>query len=208
MPKRPSDKYEVGVLIGGRDTGKTTYMRGNKTLNINGYVAEKIKEESLVGVIVIDTQRERDTYATVTKVTGAELVQGHKKYKGGALHVIVDVDTKDEVVKWIRLNVKHCFILVEDAKNIVPKNIGYTEWEKLVIDSKNIFCPVWFMYHTWMAVPKELYGLMDAIEVFKIKQHPVVRRSDIMNYEEVLEVYERVKDHKNPYYHERVKNGD
>lgn len=199
---RESEKYPVGVLIGGRDCGKTTFMRGNPELNIPGYIPTKVREQQLTGVIVVDTIRERKEYSILPKISHP------KEYKSGPNHLIVNSDNADELVRWICKNVRNTIILFEDARKIVPVNISKTAYEALIIDSKNIHCPVWFIYHTWMNVPKGLYSIMDLIEVFKIKQHPSVRKGDIMNYEEVLEVYERVRDHENPFYHESVKNGD
>lgn len=197
---RESEKYPVGTLIGGRDCGKTTYMIGNDELNVEGYVPKKVMEQKLKGVIVIDTQLARDSYRNVKKI------KHPSQYVSGAVHLIVTAENRDEMVEWIRLHVTDTFILFEDARNIVPIKIGKTPYEALIIDSKNIHCPVWFQYHGWMAVPKELYTYLDILEIFKIKQHPKNRKSDITNYDEVVEVYERVKNHPNPFHHETVNN--
>lgn len=197
---RESEKYPVGTLIGGRDCGKTTYMIGHDELKIEGYVPKKVREQKLKGVIVIDTQIARDSYKHVKKI------KHPSEYVSGAVHLIVNAENRDEYTEYIRLHVTDTFILYEDARNILPLALRKTPYEALIIDSKNIRCPVWFMFHSWMAVPKELYVYLDMLEIFKVKQHPSFRKSDIMNYEEVLEVYERVKKHPNPFYHETANN--
>lgn len=198
---RESEKYPVGVLIGGRDCGKTTFMRGNTELGIKGYIREKVEAEKLKGVICVDTMRERKEYLNVKKINHPQ------EYKSGPVHLIVSSNNADECVQWITDHVKDTLIVFEDARKIVPVNITKTAFESLIIDSKNIHCPVWFIFHTWMNVPKGLYSLMDLIEIFKTKQHPSVRKGDIMNYEEVLEAYDRVRLDENPYSHETVSNG-
>lgn len=199
--QRESEKYPVGVLIGGRDCGKTTFMRGNRELNIVGFIQTTCMKENLKGAIIVDTMRERKEYADVKKITHPS------EYVSGVVHLIVNPETADDYIKFIDNNVKDTFILFEDARKIVPLNISKTAYEALVIDSKNIHCPVWFIYHTYMNVPRGLYSIMDKMLLFKIKQHPSARKSEITNYEEVLEAHEKVQAHHSPYHHETVNNG-
>lgn len=198
---RESEKYPVGVLVGQRDTGKTTFMKGDTKLNIPGYVKQKMAEVKLKGVIIVDTMRARESYLEVKKIDHPQ------QYKSGAVHLIVNAKNAEEMVQWIVDNVTDTFILLEDAVKVVPDRIKGTAYDALIVDSKNIRCPFWSMWHTWMDVPKGFYSKMDLIEIFKIKQHPSVRRNDITNYEEVLEVYKKVQKNKSPFYHESVSNG-
>jgi hypothetical protein len=199
---RESEKYPIGVLIGGRDSGKTTHMKGNPSIGVPSFVEDFCKKSKLKGVIIIDTQIERDSYAEVAKISHP------KEYRSGAVHLIVNNENKDEFVEYIRLHVKDTFVLIEDARIIVPTHsVKGTVFESLIIDSKNIHCTVWFMYHTFMAVPKELYGWLDVLKLFKVKQHPINRKRDITNYEEVLKAYNQVQAHRSPFYNKTLKCG-
>lgn len=198
---RESEKYPVGTLIGGRDCGKTTYMKGDRTLNITGFIEKKVREQGLKGVIILDTVFERSHYSDVKKI------KHPSEYVSGPVHLIVDIEKVDEIVSWIRANVRDTFIMFEDSVKLVPDNFKNTPHHYLVVDSKNIHCPIWFQYHSWMDVPKALYSLLDKLVIFKIKQHPLRRKADINNYEEVLEAYENVMANESPFYNETVNNG-
>lgn len=200
--QRESEKYPVGTLIGGRDCGKTTWMKGNKELAINGFVMDKCVEQRLKGAIIIDTVIEREQYKNVEKIFHPS------EYISGVVHLIVPIEKIDEYVAYIRENVKDTFVLFEDSIKLVPPNFMNTQHHYLVVDSKNIHCPVWFQYHCWMDVPRGLYPLLDKLVIFKLKQHPSRRKSEINNYEEVLEAYTRVQANSNPFYNETVNNGD
>ena len=198
---RESEKYPVKVFLGGRDCGKTTFAVGDNKIGVVGDVPAKVKEQNLKGVIVIDTMRERTTYAQVKKI------EHPQQYKSGAVHLIVNTKNCDELVQWICDNVRDTYILFEDAVKIIPQSIRGTAYDAIIVDSKNIHCPITFIYHTWMDVPKGFYSKVDVIEIFKVRQHPVRRKEDISNYEEVVEVYERVLKNENPFYHESVNIG-
>lgn len=198
----PLVQYGVRTAVGARSTGKTTYMIGNAKLGITGF-AEKYAREYGMTVIFLDTIENRPDYA------GFQVVPYKKMhlYKGGAIRVIVNTENKNDVIQAIRAKVRDALIVSEDSRTSVPNNIVSTPWEGLIVDSKNIRCSLFFMYHNWKAVPPMMFTYIDELIIFKTKGRPDTRKNDIINYEEVTEAFERVMAHPSQYHHEIASNG-
>ena len=76
---------------------------------------------------------------------------------------------------------------------------------RLIGDSKQKNVDIIFMYHNWALAPKDLYRYLDFIEVFKTKDHPVVRKEDMPGYyDDAVKVYNEVQAHPSNFYHKLI----
>jgi hypothetical protein len=62
-----------------------------------------------------------------------------------------------------------------------------------------------FMYHAFAMAPQDLYRMIDMIELFKTKDHPLSRKQNMLGYyDQALAAYEEVKEHPSRYYHKLI----
>lgn len=195
------EKYPVVTLIGERSSGKTTFALGDDGLGVPSVVFEHCRKYGIPKVLVVDTVQDRDSYAHV------RVIRHPSEHKSGCVRIVITPENKERLIKAIYDTVRDTFILWEDAKNILPTKLDGTIYESMLVDGKNKRCTMWFMYHGYTVVPARMYIYLDELIVFKTKNHPKGRKSDIVNYEAVLEAYEKVMKHKSPYYNLKVKNG-
>lgn len=198
---RKSELYPVCVLIGKRDCGKTTFMKGDPNIPVESKVQLHVQLAKLKGAIIIDTMRERENYTEVKKITHP------RQYKSGVVHLITSAENIEEQVVYITKYVRDTFIVFEDAVKLVPMAIRKTPFEYLVVDSKNIHCPVFFMYHSFKAVPPAMFMYLDEIQLFKCYGTPKDRKEELLNYEEVVVAHETIMSSKNPFVNINIKSG-
>jgi hypothetical protein len=197
-----SEAYYTTCYIGEKGCGKTTFALGDEAAGIKSHVLEHCRTFNMK-CLFIDNWKDRPGYEKIKVIPITEL----KGFKKGAARVIVAKSERNEIAELIYQHVRNTLIVVEDSRMIVPGNVKETPWEDLLISNKNIACGIVFMYHGFTGVAPLMYQYVDELEIFKTRQHPSARKKDMMKYDEVLTVWERVLKHKSPYYHETVNNG-
>lgn len=199
-----SEAYFTTCLIGEKGCGKTTDALGDPEKGIESRILNHCRQWNMKALFV-DNWQARPGYERIPLITFEELKRG--AFKRGNARVIVDRQTRDEIPGLIYRSIRETIICFEDSKMLVPANIVRTEWEDLLISNKNIKCSLIFMYHGFTGISPTMYQYIDELEIFKTRQHPQARKSDMMKYDEVLQVWERVMKHPSPFYHETVSNG-
>jgi len=199
-----SEAYFTTCLIGEKGCGKTSFAIGDAAHGVPSSILEHCKTWNMKALFV-DNWRDRPGYEKIPLITFDELKEN--RFKRGGARIIVDRETRDEIPGFIYKHMRETVCCFEDSKMLVPANIVGTEWEDLLISNKNIKCSLIFMYHGFTGISPKMYQYVDELEIFKTKQHPQARKSDILKYDEVLETWTRVMKHKNPFYHETVNNG-
>lgn len=176
---------KVIAVIGGRGKGKTTF-----TKNI-------IKKHNKK-VLIIDTI-DHPAYADVAIIKPDDL----KGWRSGTRR-IVGAPTK-HLYTCMNTFLRNCLVVFEDATKYidssVPEHIMH-----FIIDSKQKNLDLIFIYHDFASVPPKVYRLLDEIELFKTNEdylYPNLRNK-IPQFQVVSKVFEKVKNHKNNFYHERI----
>lgn len=187
----------VGAIFGMRGTGKTEYLKGNKSLGLPGLLKAYLKRD--MKVLIVDTF-DHPSYRDIPIITQEQL-EGWNK---GCYRIFVPVDKMPQLCNIIAEKVWNALIVFEDSHKHQYNKIDRSIM-RLIGDSKQKNIDILFMYHNWGLAPKDLYRYLDFIELFKTKDHPAVRKDDMPGYYEVAErVYNEVKKHPSRYYHKFI----
>lgn len=197
-----SEAFYTTVFIGEKGCGKTSYIMGIPQKRVPSFAQDHARKHNQK-VLFIDNWLERPDYSAVKVIQVEDL----PRWKSGAVRIIVDMKTRYAAAEGIKKHVRNALIVFEEARVTVPGNIKETVFEEILVSNKNWRCAIVFLYHSFRGPSPIMYQYIDEIEIFKTKSHPRQRKEDIMTYDEVLAAYERVRAHKNEYYHETVKNG-
>jgi hypothetical protein len=192
----------VAGIFGRRSTGKTLYLKGSEEFNLpsifTAYLNKKMK------VLIIDTI-DHPSYRDIPVIKPEQL----HKWKAGVYRLWVRPKEMPELVQHInKLNsMWNTLIVFEDAYKHL-KGQFYDGMAEIIIDSKQKNIDIVFMYHAFGWAPKDLFRVLDFIEVFKTNDSPESRREDMPGYyEAAMKVYTEVKNNKSNYYHKLIDTG-
>ncbi len=178
---------KVTAILGRRGTGKTTYMR-------------ELMQALLIGqnkkILILDTL-DHPSYKDVPIIDTALL----KRWQSPAMYRMFDKDT-DKLLQNVECYFNNGLLVLEDASKYLRRTLS-NEVRMFIFDSKQKNVDIIFLFHGFMAMPKELFSIVDNLVIFKTDD-PKNRKGDIMNYQEVKEVYDRVMAHESPYYNETI----
>jgi len=183
-----SRMFLVNGVQGRRGTGKTEYIK----ILIAAYRKAHPEQKVLI-VDTVDHPKYRDV-----PTIDVELL---KRWKKPNMYRIFGSNTV-EIFEAISNHLEDCLIIFEDSSKYLGKSLN-DDVKKFIYDSKQKRLDIQFLYHGFMSVPPELFRMLDNIVLFKC-DHPSRRKNDLVTYDEVLEVYNRVMKHPSPYYNETV----
>jgi hypothetical protein len=198
-------KYAVRVIIGGRNCGKSTFIIGEEEKHLPGLMRQYVEEYKMRGIIV-DTTRDREypvDYKKVKLVPWQDIAKA--KFTKGVVRTIVNPALDAEEAMWTFCKMSDVFVVIEEAALQIPLRLEKTAWEFFIIESKNKHNSIAFMYHSWKWIPPRMLAILDEFVVFKSKIDTPGDRG-IYN-RQVLEAYEQVMKHTDPYCHQIVHNG-
>jgi hypothetical protein len=189
----------VCAIFGMRGTGKTEYFKGNPQHNLPGLIKPTLQQGKKV--LIIDTF-DHPSYQDIPVIYPEQL----KKWKRGVYRCFVRPDDMPQLNKMINElpSMYNTLLAYEDAYKHQAEKLDKTIKE-LIIDSKQKNIDMLFMYHAFSMAPKDLYRMLDLIQLFKTKDHPSSRKEDMPGYyEEALKVYEEVKKHPSRFYNKLI----
>lgn len=186
----------VGVIIGGRGTGKTLYVLGSKftareedkKLNIPSVIDLQLRQG--FKVLIIDTL-DHPSYRKIKILSPAEFL----KFKGGVARVYMNPDKVLKLVDEINTNPKmnNTFFIFEDAGKYTEYKLPPT-FKRLIADSKQRNIDVLFIYHCWSDTPNDVFKKgCDFIQLFKTTDGPEIRKSYLPEFEMVNSAFLSVK---------------
>ncbi len=179
---------KVTAILGRRGTGKTTYIKDLVNLYRENLPNQK--------VLILDTL-DHPNYRDVPIINEGLL----KRWKKPAVYRMFDKDT-DKLLNLVEENYKNGLLILEDASKYLRRQLS-ADVRSFIFDSKQKNLDIIFLFHGFMAMPKELYSVIDNLVLFKTDD-PSFRKTSIINYQEVKEVYDRVMAHPSPYYNETI----
>lgn len=189
----------VGAIFGMRGTGKTEYLKGNESLNLPGLMKPTIEQGKKV--LILDTF-DHPSYFDVPIIKPQDL----QYWKKGIYRCFVRPDDMAALNTHINSlkSMWNTLIVYEDAYKHQSEKLD-KPIKELIIDSKQKNIDMVFMYHSFSMAPKDLYRMLDFIELFKTKDHPSARKDDMPGYyEQALQVYEEVKNNPSRFYHKLI----
>jgi ABC-type uncharacterized transport system ATPase subunit len=179
---------KVTAILGRRGTGKTTYL---KEL-IESYKTALPNQK----VLILDTL-DHPAYREIPLINENLL----KRWKKPAVYRMYSSDT-DNLLSEVEKHYNNGLLILEDASKYLRRQLS-DDVRRFIFDSKQKNLDIIFLFHGFMAMPKELYSIIDNLVLFKTDD-PSFRKNAIMNYQEVKEVYDRVMQHPSPYYNETI----
>lgn len=199
-----SEQFYTTCWIGEKGCGKTSRALGDPEHKVDSFILSHCKKWNMKALFV-DNWADRPGYEMIPIVTFDELKAG--AFKRGSARVIVDRSSRVEIATVLYESMRNTVICVEDSRMIVPSNISDTPWEDLLISNKNMRCSLIFMFHGFGGIPPKMYQYIDELEIYKTRQDPAIRQREISKYDQCREIWQRVLNHPNQYYHETYYNG-
>lgn len=191
----------ISMILGRRGSGKTEYVKGNPTLQLEGFL--KMYLERGMKVLIIDTF-DHPSWRDIPVITPEQL----PRWKKGVYRIWVPISEIPLLNKLINdlPNLWNTCLIYEDAYKHTSETID-DYLSALMGDSKQKNIDIIFMYWAWMQAPAALYRMIDLIEAFKTKDNPEARRKALEQggyYDVAMQVWERVKNHPSPFHHELI----
>jgi nucleoside-triphosphatase THEP1 len=184
--KQTRQKGLVALVVGGRGTGKSTYLK-------------KIVDKSAKKVLVFDID-ENKIYAGMPTIDISEIdkLSGWKAGK----YLITDIDYELVFTK-IYDYVKDALIIIEDASKYIENQIR-GDLKKMVLASKQRGLDIIFTFHRFKDVPKKLCSYSDFAVIFKTAEN--IRESkDRVPMGWVEPVWEEVKAHPSRFFNKTAR---
>ncbi len=179
---------KVSAFLGRRGTGKTTYLKKLISTYKEANPTQK--------VLILDTL-DHPSYTDIPIIDIPLL----KRWKSPNTYRMFNKDT-DMLLKEVEANYSNGLLVLEDASKYLRRQLS-DDVRSFIFDSKQKNLDIIFMFHGFMAAPAELFRVIDNLVLFKT-DHPQYRKNALINYEEVLDVYNRVMQHQSPYYNETL----
>jgi hypothetical protein len=191
----------ISMILGRRGSGKTEYVKGNPKLGLEGFI--KMYLERDMKVLIIDTF-DHPSWRDIPVMTLEDL----PRWKKGVYRIWVPISEIPLLNKLLNdlPNLWNTCLIYEDAYKHTSETID-DYLSALMGDSKQKNIDIIFMYWSWMQAPAALYRMIDLIEAFKTKDSPEARRKALEQggyYDVAMAVFERVRKHPSPFYHELI----
>lgn len=152
----------IGLIIGTRGTGKTTWFKGSDELKINGLIDNYLDANPKQKILIVDLF-DSPVWRDIPLITHDKL----NRWKSG-IYRIFDRD----FTHLIELLNKYCFntvIIFEDATKYVQNTLE-ENLRQLLIDSKQKNLDVFFAFHYFQAAPPSLVRIADYLVIFKTNE--------------------------------------
>lgn len=184
----------VGLIIGQRGTGKTSFIKGDKKVNVPGLIP--IYQKKNIKVLIIDTL-DHPAYRDVPILPQTKF----KQFNKGVVRLFMEPDNILKLVDLINTSphLNNTFIIFEDAGKYTEKSLPKA-FKRLIIDSKQRNIDILFCYHCFIDTPANIFTKADYIQLFKTEDSPVVRKNNLRLFDKVNNAYNEVKKHSNNFY--------
>jgi len=183
MPRGKRQAGFIGLIVGGRGTGKSTY--------INNSIIGKSKKKTLI----FDTD-ENLVYAHIPLIHIEELDKLATWESG--IYRIIDIDY-EYVFQKLNAYVSDALLIIEDATKYIS-NRAKADIKKLVLGSKQRRIDMLFTFHSFRSIPPDLCGYSDMVEIFKTGESLREFKHKIPIHL-VLPTFEKVNAHRSRFYH-------
>jgi hypothetical protein len=152
----------ITLIVGDRGTGKTTFIKGNQALKVEGLIPRYKKQDSSKKILIINTF-DNPVWRDVSTIELSEL----SRWRAGTVRVIEK--NISIIIQSIDASVMNAVVIFEDATPYVKNRLGQ-DLEYLCIDSKQKNIDLFFVFHYLMATPPDLARIADFIVLFKTNE--------------------------------------
>lgn len=202
MSEQIPEFNKVTALFGARGKGKTEFLRGNEKFKLPGFFKAALAKGQKV--LIVDTIN-HPSYQDIPFITFEQL----RTWKKGIYRIIIDPEQIAEFTAYLNSldSLWNTLIVFEDAYKHTSERLS-KPCKRLIIDSKQKNIDIIYMYHAFGWAPKDLYKVLQLIQLFKIGDHPECRKKDMPGYyEEALKTYNEVQAHESDFYSKLIVTG-
>jgi len=180
----------VGLILGKRGTGKSTYLRA---------LIEQYKTVHPKQKVLILSAINQPAYKDIPTID----IDLLRRWKNAGTYKIYGSNT-EELLSEIELNFKNGLLIMEDATSFVPKSIP-KEVRRMIIDTKQKNVDLLLTFHGFMSTPPEIIRYCDTITMFRT-DNPESRKNDIgAYYEDINKAFNEILKSKNPFINKTIK---
>jgi hypothetical protein len=173
----------VGLVIGGRGVGKSTYLK------------QLADSQTAKKVLIYDTDDNR--IWTYPKVELHQL----KRWVSGKYKLI---DTNSEaVINEMNAYLNDALVLVEDATKYIGSSLSKT-LKNFILATKQRNIDLIFTFHSFRKVPPDLFNFSNYITMFKTGEDIAQFRAKIPSFERVQQIYGEIQAHPSRYHNKTL----
>jgi hypothetical protein len=174
----------VNLVLGRRGTGKTYYVK-------NELIDKYIQANPEMKILIVDTF-DHPSYRTIAAIE-PEMIS---RWRKPAVYRCFSSDT-DEIMRQVTGNLRNCLVIFEDASKYIRRQLP-DDVRRFILDSKQKNLDLVFLFHGFSFVPPEMWRIADSVTIFKC-DNPEGRKSDIVNFQQINEAWNKVMKSGNPY---------
>jgi hypothetical protein len=187
----------ISALVADRGKGKTPFIIGDKTVPVEGIVESYLNRD--MKFLILDTVN-HSKYRHIPRIEINQI----KFWKKGVYRFWGNRAELKKMLVVISQELFNAGVACEDAHKYIDTPVPDALIDFL-IDTKEKNIDFFFLYHAFGWIPKDLYRVIDAYEIFKSSEHPKVRKEQLSGcYEKILKVWEEVNASENNYLHKTV----
>jgi hypothetical protein len=190
----------VGIICGGRGTGKSTFVEGDKTVKVPGIIPTYLKRKPSQKILIVDTF-DNPFWRHYPVIQAKDLARWKK-----GIYRMFSSDV-NRMMQEIEANCFNTVIFFEDSTKFIGSRLT-DDQKKFIIDSKQKNLDIFFIFHYLIAVPNDLIRVSDYMVLFKTND------TWNSNYERkypmpgLCDMFDRVKKHQSKYYNETIRVSD
>lgn len=192
----------VSLIVGGRGTGKSTYLQGSEKLSIKGIIGSYLERNPNQKILIVEDCLSMN-WADVAEIKKNEL----KRWIKGVRRYVLDVEDMKTDVRHIVESCYNTVLIFEDATRYIDSGKLPMHWRKVPADSKQKNSDVFFVFHALMQVPPDLVRLSNFVVLFKTNENLTSSLKNKYPFPVLHSAFEKVQKNKNAYYHTDVRIG-
>jgi hypothetical protein len=187
------------LILGAKGTGKTPYVIGDPVRKTPGLIHDFIMRG--IPSVVFDMVY-HPKYAVLPELKEIDKIP---LLRQGAYYCVQPVKKDMRAALSKATQLQNAAVFLEDAFRHERVTLS-DQCAALIGNCKNVGVHFYAMYHRWRYVPKEMFGIVDKLTLFKMLVPPGDREEDELgdNFGIVMDCYNRVMAHPDPHHHETI----
>lgn len=192
----------VTLIVGGRGSGKSTYLQGSASLDITGVIGAYLERDPNQKILVVEDCLSMN-WSHIEEIQRKDLARWIK----GVRRYVLDIENMKDDVRYLVEHSYNTVLIFEDATRYIDSGRLPMHWRKVPADSKQKNSDVFFVFHALMQVPPDLVRLSNFVVLFKTNEQLTPSLRNKYPFPVLHKAFERVQHSRNKYYHTDVRIG-
>ncbi len=190
----------VNIVIGGRGTGKTTFLQGSLEHKVTGIVDSYLHNNPNQKILIVGHFL-HENWDHVEQID----IKDIRRWVRGVRRCVVNLETLREDILKISADAVNTVIIFEDATSYIAGGVLPMWWRRVPADSKQKNQDIYFVFHALMQVPPDLVRLANFVVLFKTGEEFNNTVRNKYPFPTLHEAYHKVQKSSNKYAHESVR---